>query len=357
MKIAAHPAEYIDTELVKYMRSHAAEAELLKQLHPVQLSLIHEQKWFRLFVPKTYAGLELSLPDALRLEEGLAWTDGSIGWTVTLCAGAGWFIGFLQPEIIPIVFNDPAVCFAGSGKSSGIAKKIAGGYEVTGYWPHATGAVHATVFTANCMIEENGALLKEKDGSPVTRSFLFLKNEVTVHHHWNSIGMKATGSFGFEAKQISVPENRLFRINGKGAHLQNPIYQYPFISFAEATLAVNSSGMAVRFLDLCNTVSAKKTNNTMQVHLENAVKQLEECRNRFYMIIEDSWKHCVNRDPFSSELTALISEHSRKLAITARQLVDELYPYCGMHAADPETEINRVWRNLHTASQHSLFNS
>ena len=39
-------------------------------------------------MPKENGGLGMSMPEGLRMEETLAWTDGSTGWTVTLCAGA-----------------------------------------------------------------------------------------------------------------------------------------------------------------------------------------------------------------------------------------------------------------------------
>lgn len=89
MKTLKHPSEFIEPLLTSAIRNTAAEAEQLKQLHPAQLQIIHEQKWFQLFVPKQFGGMELRLPEALRLEEAIAWKDGSVGWTVTLCAGAG----------------------------------------------------------------------------------------------------------------------------------------------------------------------------------------------------------------------------------------------------------------------------
>ena len=56
-----------------------------------------------------------------------------------------------------------------------------------------------------------------------------------------------------------------------------------------------------------------------------------------------------------NDLLDEISNKSRTLAKLARQVVDDLYPYCGLVAASADTEINRVWRNLHTASQHRLL--
>ena len=317
-----HPSEFISKELVDTIRDTALEAEKLKRLHPSQLKIILEQKWFQLFVPKIYGGLELSLPEALRLEEALAWTDGSVGWTVTLCGGAGWFIGFLEQEIILDVFNGPGVCIAGSGKAAGTAKRVGDGYEITGYWDHATGANYATAFTANCIVEA--------EGEQVIQPFLFLRDEVTIHQNWNSMGMIATGSHSFEVSRLYVKSNRGFHIGGEYAKLPHPDYQYPFLAFAETTLAVNMSGMAMCFLDLCATLP----------HLENAREKLEEARRLFYEAVP---------------LLKDISLASRKLASAARHVVNEMYPCCGLRAADPDTEINRIWRNIHTAGQHSLL--
>src|SRR5579872_6232391 len=99
-----HPSHFITAAWTDAIRAVSGEAERSGSLHPQQLALIYEQRWFSLFVPATHGGLELSLPEGLRLEEGLAWADGSAGWTVTLCGGANWFIGFLQPEIAVELF-------------------------------------------------------------------------------------------------------------------------------------------------------------------------------------------------------------------------------------------------------------
>lgn len=357
MKTVKHPAEYIAPGLVDALRDPALEAEQLKQVHPAQLAIIYEHNWFNFFVPKAYHGLELSLPEALQQEEALAWADGAVGWTVTLCAGAGWFIGFLNPELAGHVFDNKKVCLAGSGKRSGIAKIIADGYEITGYWDYATGANCATAFTANCVIEENGVVLKDTDGNPLVQSFLFLTDEVIIHENWKRLGMIATGSHSFEVKKIVVNKNRSFCIDPRYALLKQPVYQYPFLQFAETTLAVNNSGMAIRFLDLCKLLFEKRSTDNMQSCLAKAMKEMEAARLLFYTTVADSWQECHTDFCISPQLLQRVSSVSKQLAIVSRRVVDELYPYCGMQAADPETEINRVWRNLHTASQHSLFNS
>ena len=346
-QLIPHPSRSIPVALTDAIHGLSADAERSGSLHPRQLALIYEQRWFSLFVPRSYGGLEMSLPEGLRIEEGLAWADGSTGWTVTLCSGANWFIGFLRPELAKQLFGDQRVCFAGSGRASGVAKIVAGGYEISGRWRYATGAPHATAFTANCRIEKNGTFLQDDKGNPLVYAFLFTRAEIIIHEDWHSIGMVATASHSFEVKDQQVTGDRCFRIDPDGPFLPQPIYRYPFLQFAEATLAVNSSGMAARFIDLCGRIGPERT--------KDANNRLQGWREVFYEAVEASWQECAKGDPLPPGLLQAVSTASRRLAAEARRMVDELYPWCGIAAANPDTQINRVWRDLHTASQHSLL--
>lgn len=340
-----NPSACISTELSVALRAKAAAAERQGQLLAEQLDILYRQQWFNLFVPQSFGGLGLSLPDALRLEEALAWTDGSIGWTVTLCSGAAWFIGFLEPAAAQEVFRDQKVCLAGSGQATGIAEVQEGGYKVKGQWNWATGAPHATIFTANCVLHKDGVPLQDSDGQLLVRAFWFHRKEVQVLPNWYSIGMVATASHSFTVQERTVPSNRCFVIGPQHAVLPDPIFRYPFLPFAETTLSVNSSGMATRFMDLCPPTGV----------LEAAKVQLEQERASFFGTVEESWKELLDHQSLSEERMASVDFVSRRLAARSLQLVDELYPRCGLRAADTRTELNRVWRNLHTASQHALL--
>lgn len=370
-KIAAHPSTQLKPATVADLRAHSFEAEQLGHLHPDQLSTIYCERWFNLFVPEAYGGLGLSLPDALRMEEAFAWTDGSLGWTITLCAGANWFIGFLQPDAAREIFANPKVCLAGSGRPSGVAQKTATGYTITGSWKYATGAPHATIFTANCRIEQEGKPLLNEQGEPLVQAFWFRREEVTINADWRTIGMVATASHSFSVKEVSVPANRTFVLDPGQAIISDMAYRYPFLPFAEATLAVNYSGMALHFLELMEPVIAAKQQQAgvseaakqlMKDNWEKANTQLRKRRIAFYEAVEQSWveaNHEVTDQagvPIISATTLQeVSATSRQLASLAKQLVDELYPFGGIAAADPQTAINLVWRDMHTATQHTLL--
>ena len=351
------PSAFLPEGVAGRVRKVAAAAEKLGRLHPDVLALAYEQQWFRALVPKRYGGLALPLPAMVRLEEGLSWADGSLGWTVTLCSGAGWFAGFFPPASFPEMggqapkaekvepddlFGDPGLCLAGSGTASGRAEVVDGGYQVSGRWPYASGAAHATAFTANCVIYEGGMQVMA-EGDPLVRPFLFLREEVVVDYDWNAMGLMATGSHGFAVRDLVVPAGRAFRIAAEAAIDNDPLYRYPFMPLAEATLAANSSGMARHFLDCFAELGVGGSD------LEAAMLELDERRMIFYRELDRSWEQG------SRGLQEGVSRASKELAAAALNWVDKLYPKAGLGAARVDTEINRAWRDLHTASQHPLL--
>lgn len=362
---APHPSSLLQTEWVKIIRQDAFAAEEAGMLQPQQLDLVYEQQWFKLLVPQAYGGLELPLPDLIRLEEALSWADGSLGWVITLCAGAGWFGGFINPEAAHHIFADPKVCLAGSGASTGTAQQMADCYMINGHWRYASGVRHATHFTANCIIQQNGVDVLDDDGNPAISSFVIDNNKAEQVPAWKYIGMMGTGSHAFTIANAQVLANRSFTIDASAAVINTLLYRYPFLQLAEATLAANLSGMAQHFIDLCGPVFEQKLKEsqrlterdrkTLMETYNQVTARLQAARDAFYQTVDASWTTAIYDKQNAKALLQPVSTTSRELARVARESVDLLYPYCGLQAAAPDTEINQVWRDLHTASQHALL--
>lgn len=342
----------------------AYQSETMGELHPDILEIAYEQEWFKLYVPKPYGGPGKKLPEILRIEEDLAYVDGSTAWTVTLCSGAAWFAGFLDPTLAEEIFEDRKVCFAGSGAIGGTAQKTQKGYRINGHWKYASGALHATIFTANCLLlDEQGNDLFNEDGNPIIKSFILKKDEVEILSGWSYFGLVATGSHAFEVHNIEVPANRSFKINTE-IKVADEGFNYPFLQLAETTLAVNSLGMAQRFVDLVgesffNRSGFKRYSPEQVTFFEQELAKgkhtLTTIREHFYEAFDTSWNQLLDDGKIDEEVLKEVSRLSRDLAHQSRIVVDTLYPYAGLEAAKKETELNRVWRDLHTASQHALL--
>ncbi len=341
----------VPVKLVERLRSLADSAEASGELTPELLTVIHDQRWFKLFVPRSLGGLELPLPEGVRLEEELSRIDGSLGWTVTLCGGANLFVGYLDRSIAPAIFTDRAVCFGGSGQASGKAVVENEGYRVSGKWRYATGAPHLTHFTANCTIEQQGKVMLDEHGDPRVKSFFFPKADVRIIKDWNTFGLRATASHSFEVDNLWVDEMHAFSIAPQMATWNHPIYRYPFLQFAEATLAVNTVGMARHFLECITALGTPRLLGLV----EAAEAELMKTRELFYHILDASWDELVRKGVLSPVRSKAVSDWSRTLVKVSREQVVALYPQAGLVAADVSSEMNRVWRDMFTASQHSLI--
>ena len=306
----------------------AAKAESLGYLPEEWLAEIYAEKWFKIFVPEELGGLGCTLPEALKIEEKLAKLDGSLGWTVTLCAGAAWFVGFMDESVRKDIFPDEKLCLAGSGFVGGKADKIGENYLISGSWTYASGALHATHLTANCEIFEEGKALLDKKGKPVVKAFVLDRKDVEILDGWNYMGMIATGSHAFRCENLSVPLNRCFEILPNKAQLKAPVYQYPFLQLAEATLAANILGIS---------------------------KHLQKLRDEFYGQVNSSWEELEQKGKISDSRLKKVSKISRKLTQHCREINGKLYPFSGLEAAKTHTELNRVWRDFNTVGQHALL--
>ncbi|HRN58444.1 MAG TPA: acyl-CoA dehydrogenase, partial [Agriterribacter sp.] len=329
-----NPSPLSAAESITLIRQYAAAAEQTGQLHPEQLQLIYKQNWFNLFVPRTMGGVGMSLPEGIRLQELLARADGSFGWTVTLCSGANWFIGFMNKKLAASLSSNKQVCLAGSGAPSGKAMLTENGYIVNGYWKYATGAPHATAFTANCIIEQNGVPVLQEDGSPLIKAFLFRKEEVEIHHTWNATGMRATASHSFSVNALHTGPDRCFTIEPGHARLPDLIFRFPFQHFAEVTIAANYCGIAFHFMDECKPIfeerikrhgyAIKEACEMLEI-LGRTQSKLEDARQLFHLILEKTWENGSREKRWDALDLENLKKACRTMVKLARSSVDDLY--------------------------------
>lgn len=359
-----HPSQILSEEDIQLIRSNSLAAEAQGALTAAQLQLIYDKKWFKVMVPVYAGGLELSLPETMRLMEAAAWADGSFGWVLNLGAGANLFAGFLPRETAKELFFQREICIAGSGAQSGTAEKTDGGYLINGTWKYASGTSHATFFSVTCLLTQGGVPGIDDKGGLLTRSFIIPKERVTITKRWNSYGLKATASHDFKIEGAVVPDDYSFSLAAPSVVAEGPLYKFPFLQLAEALLAVTMSGMACHFIGLIAVLlkaklaadpDRKKDYPLAEKAIGDANTVLMNARMDLYRSVESTWLRYERKQTVPEKELYQITIAARQCADVSRMSVESLYPWAGMDAIIPETDLNRVWRDIHTASQHILL--
>jgi len=356
----------INPEQILIIKEWQAEAIKAKSLVPATLNLAHENQWFNLWVPKVYGGLEAGLVDGLKLLEELAYVDGGYAWTITLCSGANMFAGFLEPALAKDVFSKPKVCWGGSGRAAGTANWDGENYVLTGEWQYATGSPHLTHFTLNAKLLDHGVPVLNEHGEQAVSSFFVPRDQVLIHYDWTSFGLECTASHSFSLQNIKVAKDHAFLLDPAAKKSDSPLFDIPFMPFAEITLLVNYVGMFRRFLDLVEKYFFEKSKepNWASQYSKDRFRMLDAIQTDFlarrehvFELANTIWSNVLasdfdsNSDPYQE-----LANFSREFVKDMRLQVVDLFPLLGIRASQAEHEINIVFRNIFTASQHSLLN-
>lgn len=360
-----HPREILPEAVQQILRSASPEAENKGALTAAQLECIYVQRYLRIWIPQDLGGAEMPLPDAVALLEALCWADGSVGWVVNLGAGANLFAGYMQPDAARKFFTDEKAWAAGSGAITGKAVHRRDGYVLTGSWKYASGSAHATLFTFNAWhTDENGQQLRNAAGEPIFSSFAVSAQQVKIVPDWQVMGLRATSSYDFAVDQVWIPEAHRFDLQHPSPFHEGPLYRFPFLTFAEITTSIMLSGMAYHFLDEFEWLLQHKKpsgfdrllgNIPIVAHTWHEIQSLfQQTRNRYYQTLKQVWHDHVSTGALTPDQLLAMKKAAGELAMVSLQAVEKLYPFCGMTAIYLQHPLNRIWRDIHVASQHQL---
>ena len=329
----------------KIIKQEAPKAEEIGRFTDTMLELCKKKKLFHLGVPKSMGGHEMPVLEQIRFYEEASRLDGSFGWTVKLGASAGIFSGFMNQEFAESIYSDPAAFTAGSGYPAGTAKPTDGAYLVSGTWKYASGIDHATVFTANCVIDREDSNPDE----PEIRAMAFLPDEIQKLDTWNGYGLKASASHNFKVENVIIPEERTFTLVPKPDHADKTLYHFPYMAYAPAALSSSMLGMTEAFLD----ETAHHSDKTEI--LKEARSVLDEHRTALHDTVQQLWHECEKSPEPDPKSVEKVDTVAKTLAQICRDTAADIYKLGGMKVLDESSRYNRAWRDLMTAGQHTML--
>jgi alkylation response protein AidB-like acyl-CoA dehydrogenase len=355
-------------KLAPVVREYADRAEREAQMPREVIDAFHEAGLFRVLLPRSLGGGELTIPDLLRLCEEVARIDGSAGWNLAICSGGPLFGHNLSRAAFEKIFGDPRGVSAGSlNPMTTQVVPVEGGWRFSGKATYASASAHATYLMAAGMVLRDGAP-QIVDGFPTLRAGLFPIKHAKILNTWSTAGMRGTGSNDCVFENVLVPDEFTFDwLNAKSPWQRGPFESIPLqLQFVGGLVSV-VLGTARHALDALNEIAQAKVpaasratlreRPIAQIQFAQAEGLLHAARAYFYDCNDEIWRKGEAGESFSIEDRA----HARLAVVTAAKLavqaVDLVADAAGMNSAQTSCPIERCWRDVHTASQHVLMNT
>ncbi|MBR0874719.1 acyl-CoA dehydrogenase family protein [Bradyrhizobium tropiciagri] len=310
---------------------------------------------FRLWLPEALGGPELSPFDFMRVIEAASALDGSVGWLAGNGGGMSRIGGYLDEAVVREWFADPRAFVVSSTGAVGTVGPVAGGYRLSGRWPFGSGAHHGTRFMVLASVRP------EDPDSPLLCCYLG-RADVTILDNWHVSGLRGTGSFDFDARDIFVPAAHVHPFLGLQPTQPGLLYRMPPSSvFAWSICGVPlgiAAGAIASFAELAGRKSRQGTRvllcerETVQATVGRARAMLRAARGFLTDAMAELMAATDTGGQRLVEARADIRIANAHAAETAMSVTDMLAASAGAAAIFESCALERAARDAHAAAKH-----
>ena len=250
-------------ELLPRVVAAADRIDRERRLPPELSDEIADSGFFRLLVPRSLGGAEMDYLEYLAIIEAFGKADGSTAWCVNQANVFASRSAVMPEPLAREIFSDKRSVVANGPPTAAEALPVEGGYRLTGSWVFSSGCHHANWMGAIAPVR--GA------GNPLM--CLVPKAKVNLVDVWQVNGLRGTGSFGFEVKNLLVPGHRTFD-QGAPPREEGPLYVFPTSLLFASGFACVALGVARAGLDAAiELAGGKKPRGDTDVLRDNPVVQ------------------------------------------------------------------------------------
>ena len=352
--------------LLPMLRSRAARCEELRRLPDETLRDFHDAELFRIHQPKRVGGAELEFAAVVTFGALLARACASTSWVWVNYAAHHMMLGMFTPEAQDEIWNASRDALIASSFvfPAAKAKKVEGGYVISGRWPFSSGVAPSewNMLAGLAFLDENAP--------PEQRVFLLHRSQYQVIDNWYAGGLRGTGSMDVEAKEQFVPEHRTLAVaDTKGgptpgsAVNPGPLFEMPVFALFPYMLSGVPLGIAEGLIDEYGPKAGRMTGSRIaeiqstQIRLGEATAyarasrlvQLENCREAERLITAGEVPDARTKARYRLE-----GAYAVDWAVRA---VDVMFALAGASGLYESGATPRAFRDAHAVKQHFSFNT
>ena len=239
--------------LVPHLRDRASKTEDLRRLPTETERDLHEAGLFRILQPKRVGGSEFDYVALVDCADAIGQADASAAWNFANLSSHHWMLAMFDKRAQDLVWNKDVNALIASSFifPAGRARKVDGGYVLSGSWPFSSGVDSSDWNMLASVVSSDD----EADGIEY-RVFLLNKSDYTIKDTWNATGLRGTGSNDVEVNDAFVAEPMTIGVHelaggptpGSAVN-PNPLYALPVFSLFPYVLSGVALGNAQACLD------------------------------------------------------------------------------------------------------------
>jgi indole-3-acetate monooxygenase len=326
------------------------------------LDAMHAAGMFRLLVPRSLGGSELSPATYVQCVEAIASGDASVAWCMNQGSGCSMSAAYLEPAVAREVFGGERDVLAW-GQGSAKAIRAPGGWRVSGTWNFASGSRHATWLGAHCpCFEADGAQHRLPDGKAWERTMLFRREHATIKDVWQVVGLCGTGSDTYSVNDMFVDDaHTITRDSPVERREPGILYRFAAMQIYASGFACVALGIARAVLDDFMALASSKSPALSQARLaDNAVIQavvgrsdarLKAARSWLFNVLQQTEDEVRSAGELTIDQRMTIRQAATYAIHQARDMVNEVYHEAGSTAIFDAKPFERRFRDVNTVSQ------
>ncbi len=351
--------------LAPAISERAEEVEEARRLPLDLLDQLIEAGCFRMGLPRSHGGDELSIVEIIRVIEELARADGSVGWAAMIGGTAAELFALLPKERFDALYaSGPDLIGGGTLAPKGVAVPVDGGYRASGRWPFASGSEHCTWLMAHCVVlTPEGTPEPGPHGIPRLMAAVLPAQAFTIVDTWHVSGLRGTGSQDLVLENAFVPEDQTMDIFGR-SELTEPLFQIPVLGKFALYVAAVGLGIASGALEDVAALAAGgkrpafatrriAQDPLFQHRLGQADADLRAARALLHAEAAGAWAAAVEARPLAPVVRAQLRATGAHVTQMATAVVDTAYNLGGGTSVYNSCPLQRRLRDIHTVTQHA----
>jgi 3-hydroxy-9,10-secoandrosta-1,3,5(10)-triene-9,17-dione monooxygenase len=322
--------------------------------------------FFQMLQPRRFGGAEVTPIESFEVTATLAEGDPSVGWVLGVVGIHAFHLAMFDERAQHEVWDDDPKMLISSPYAPCTARRVPGGYRLSGRWSFSSGADHCgwTLLGANIEGEQPAP-----PGPVGTHVLLLPRTDYEVVQNWDVHGLRATGSNDIVVEDAFIPDYRALTwkdvLEGSAPGLklyqESPLYRLPFFQvFSRATQPPTAlgalKGMADSLVDFHRTRRRNPKDPFVTLALADAYSQVDEMKGRLYANYAGLIAEAAGGPAVPEEALEGYRFQSAHIAARCAVLATELFRVAGGNGIYRNQPFGRYLADIMATQTHALNN-